>query len=225
MPQPLILIVEDEPGLSEVLEKYLQHSDFRTHIIDQGLEVEPWVAAHEPNLILLDRMLPGKDGIAICQSIRRDNDVPIIMVTALQEEDDRLLGIEVGADDYICKPFSAREVVARVKMVLRRVQPAQPEDAFIFDESNQRVSANNQDLGLTSVEYRLLKLLSSDTSEIFSRADIMVAIYDDHRVVSDRSIDSHVKNLRKKIDAIGTTGRTIKSIYGRGYQLQETVLD
>ena len=125
-PSPTILVVEDEPKLARLLHDYLTQAGYAVHCLTYGCEVVPWVQQHAPALILLDLMLPGKDGMAVCRELRAFSAVPIIMVTARVEEIDRLLGLELGADDYICKPFSPREVVARVKAVLRRLQPQSP---------------------------------------------------------------------------------------------------
>src|SRR5690606_2070075 len=164
-------------------------------------EVEPWLAEHSTNMILLDLMLPGKDGVEICKDIRRHSQVPIIMITAKVEEIDRLLGLELGADDYICKPFSPREVVARVKAVLRRAEDiSKPVDKGLnLDPETYKASIHGQDLGLTAVEFQLLKVLSDHPGRIFSRSVLVDKIYSDGRVVSDRTIDSHIKKLRKKI--------------------------
>ena len=213
-----ILIVEDESGLSDILQKYLIHAGFDATVIDDGLAVESWVIENKPDLILLDRMLPGKDGISICQGIRETNDLPIIMITALREEEDRLLGFDVGADDYICKPFSAREVVARVKTVLRRISPVKKDEKIKLDDDNQQLLINGESAELTQVEYRLFKLMYTNPTLTFNRQKIMDEVYEDYRVVSDRSIDSHIKNLRKKIDHSGISGQSIKSVYGLGYR-------
>ena len=216
-----ILIVEDEIELAGTLEKYLQQEEFTTKVIHHGSEVEPWLQDNRVDLILLDRLLPGKDGIAICQSIRERSDIPIIMLTALQEEEDRLLGLEVGADDYICKPYSAREVVARIKTVLRRLCPCleqQDDSDIVVDKTHEVLYIKGVDAELTSVEFRLFNLMYSHPEKIHSRQAIMKTVYDDHRIISERSIDSHVKNLRKKFDKFNLPGKSIKSVYGRGYR-------
>src|SRR5690606_19227270 len=150
-------------------------------------EVEPWLAEHSTNMILLDLMLPGKDGVEICKDIRRHSQIPIIMITAKVEEIDRLLGLELGADDYICKPFSPREVVARVKAVLRRSEGAgKPEEnGLVLDPETYKASINGHDLELTAVEFQLLKVLSDQPGRIFSRNVLVDKIYSDGRVVSD----------------------------------------
>lgn len=223
MENPLILIVEDEPKLAQLVHEYLNQANYRTHTIENGLNVTPWVESNNPALILLDIMLPGKDGMAICKEIRSFSQVPIIMVTARVEEIDRLLGLELGADDYICKPFSPREVVARVKAVLRRSQfqdvEAADQEVFHIDEEKYQASYHGQQLGLTVVEFRLLMKLLSRRGKVFSRDQLLDQLYDDHRIVNQRTIDTHVKNLRKKLDAIAPEENAIRSVYGVGYKI------
>ncbi|MEL7535918.1 MAG: response regulator [Pseudomonadota bacterium] len=222
--QPTVLIVEDEPKIADLLVDYLRQSNYATHWIADGLGVEPWVSEHDPDLILLDLMLPGKDGLTLCQALRTKSNVPIIMVTARIDEIDRLLGLELGADDYICKPFSPREVVARVKATLRRIEFAKADPAIAYpglaiDEQKFTASIDGTDLDLTPVEFRLLALLASQPGRVFSRDQLMDSIYVDGRVVSDRTVDSHVKNLRQKIQAAVGTDDMIRSVYGVGYKL------
>ncbi|WP_455197445.1 response regulator [Kaarinaea lacus] len=223
MENPLVLIVEDEPKLAQLVHEYLNQANYRTHTIENGLDVTPWVESNNPALILLDIMLPGKDGMAICKEIRSFSQVPIIMVTARVEEIDRLLGLELGADDYICKPFSPREVVARVKAVLRRSQfqdvEAADQEVFHIDEEKYQASYHGQQLGLTVVEFRLLMKLLSRRGKVFSRDQLLDQLYDDHRIVNQRTIDTHVKNLRKKLDAIAPEENAIRSVYGVGYKI------
>lgn len=223
MENPLILIVEDEPKLAQLLHEYLAQAHFRSHAIVNGLEVMPWLESNTPVLILLDIMLPGKDGMALCKEIRSFSQVPIIMVTARVEEIDRLLGLELGADDYICKPFSPREVVARVKAVLRRSQFQEvadvEQDVFHIDDEKYQASYHGHLLDLTVVEFRLLKKLLSRRGKVFSRDQLLDQLYDDHRVVNQRTIDTHVKNLRKKLDVVAPGENAIRSVYGVGYKI------
>ncbi len=224
-----ILIVEDEPKLSSLLADYLQQSNFQTHIIDNGIEVLAWAKSNLPDLVLLDLMLPGKDGLEVCKELRGFSDVPIIMVTARVEEVDRLIGLELGADDYICKPFSPREVVIRVKNVLRRMgasTSSQSESAasqLKLDKETYQVRLVDAELGLTKIEFELLSVMLAYPGKIFSRDLLIDRIYTDHRVVSDRTIDSHVKKLRKKLDELskqaGVDKEWIVSIYGVGYKI------
>ena len=217
-----ILIVEDEPKVAAVLEKYLKTSGFQTHTLANGTEVAAWVHDHKPDLILLDLMLPGKDGKEVCNEIRSFSRVPIIMETARVEEIDRLLGFEIGADDYICKPFSPREVVARIKSVLRRTRDGQVVHSkeIVLDEHRYKAMLRNRDLGLTAIEFKLLRLLVSSPGRIFNRQQIMSYIYPDDRFVSGRTIDSHILKLRVKIEQAAPEMTLIHSVYGVGYKFE-----
>lgn len=220
-----ILIVEDELKIANLLENYFQASHFQTTTIDEGTRVIDWVRHHEPAMIVLDLMLPGKDGIDICHEIRQFSNVPIIMITARVEEIDRIIGLEIGADDYICKPFSPREVVARVKAIFRRLDPLpnneQIEKLPLFlDEETYIANFNQTQLDLTPVEFRLLIFLHNMPGKVFSREQLMNALYEDHRIVTDRTIDSHIRNLRKKLHNAGCTDEVIHSVYGVGYKYE-----
>jgi len=218
-----ILIVEDEQRLAGILRDYLLQAGMQPHCIGNGLEVADWVRNHQPDLMLLDLMLPGKDGMEICKEVRTFSDLPIIMVTARAEEIDRLLGLELGADDYICKPFSPREVVARVKAVLRRsAAPGliTPQELSL-DENRYLAQLNGFKLDLTAIEFQLLSVLATTPGRIFSRDQLMSRIYPDHRVVEDRTIDSHIKKLRKKLSAASAGRDLIHSVYGVGYKYEK----
>ena len=222
-----VLIVEDEPKLAGLLADYLRASGFSVRILGNGNEVVPAVRARPPALLLLDLMLPGRDGLEVCRELRTFTQVPIIMVTARVEEIDRLLGLELGADDYVCKPFSPREVVARVKAVLRRQgaagAPAQagPVAGLLVEPEAWRAELDGRKLDLTPVEFRLLETLAAHPGRVFSRAALLERIYDDHRVVSDRTVDSHVKNLRRKLAEAAPGRELLHSVYGVGYRLEE----
>ena len=217
-----VLIVEDEERLAGILADYLRQANFEAHCLHDGLGVVQWVREEQPALILLDLMLPGKDGMQICREIRGFSDVPIIMITARVEEIDRLLGLELGADDYICKPFSPREVVARTKAVLRRTQGQQTIQAegLTLNEATYRAILAGRDLDLTAVEFKLLHYLAANPGRLFSRGQLMEKIYPDQRIVSDRTIDSHIKKLRKKIAATAPDQELIHSVYGVGYKFE-----
>lgn len=217
-----ILVVEDEPRLAALLRDYLEKAGYEPHSLRDGMEVLPWVREHAPDLILLDLMLPGRDGLEICKEIRSFSSVPIIMVTARVEEIDRLLGLELGADDYICKPYSPREVIARIKAVLRRagVRISPGIRGLVLDKDRYKAILHNRDLDLTAVEFQLLQILASHPGHIFSRSRLMDGIYPDRRVVSERTIDSHVKKLRGKIASADPGVEWIHSVYGVGYKLE-----
>lgn len=223
-----VLIVEDEPKLGQLLVDYLQAAGYQTHWITNGDDVVDWVRQTPPALILLDLMLPGCDGLTLCRTIRQFSNVPIIMVTARSEEIDRLLGLEIGADDYICKPFSPREVVVRVRTLLRRCgwqsEPRQPmgKNALRIDKSGFQASYLGQNLDLTPAEFRLLKTLSTEPGKVFSREELLDKLYDDYRVVTDRTIDSHIKNLRRKLEQLDGETSFIRTVYGMGYRWEAT---
>ena len=221
-----VLIVEDEAKLAALLRDYLVQEGFEATILHRGDEVEPWVGAHEVDLVLLDRMLPGKSGLEVCKALRATTDVAIIMVTARVDEIDRLLGLELGADDYICKPFSPREVVARVKAVLRRARRGAgvPEGAagtgVKLDAAGYRATIGGRDLALTAVEFQLLRILVEHPGRIYTRDQLMDSMYRDERVVADRTVDSHVKKIRRKIAAVLPDREILHSVYGVGYKYE-----
>ncbi len=217
-----ILIVEDEPRLAAVLGDYLRAAGYSHDWIADGAQAMDAFRAQKPDLVLLDLMLPNRDGLDICRELRRISAVPVIMVTARAEEIDRLLGLEIGADDYVCKPFSPREVVARVHAVLRRhlhdPDTAPAMDLSIDDEAC-RASVRGQDLDLTQVEFRLLRTLAAAPGRVYSREQLMERLYADHRIVTDRTVDSHVKNLRRKLGELGGED-WVRSVYGVGYRFE-----
>jgi two-component system, OmpR family, response regulator BaeR len=220
-----ILIVEDEEKIAILLRDYLLANGYTTHHIARGDTVEDWVRHHPVDLVLLDVMLPGRSGLEVCRALRAFSDTAIIMLTARVDEIDRLLGLELGADDYICKPFSPREVVARVATVLRRtlrVPGAVPRSAgLVLDAASWRASLDGAVLDLTAVEFKLLEVLSNQPGRIFSRDQLMDAMYRDERIVADRTVDSHVKKLRRKLAEVLPTDELIHSIYGVGYQFED----
>lgn len=218
-----ILIAEDEAPIVEVLSAYLQRDGLTSHHIRNGDEVIPWLSCHHADLLLLDIMLPKLDGFEICKKLRRNSQIPIIMISARVEEIDRLIGLEIGADDYICKPFSPREVLARVKTVLRRAQvvlatPTSGGDIEV-DISTFTARVLGRPLDLTPTEFKLLAALFSRRGHVFSRAQLLDAVSSKDEVF-DRSIDSHIKNLRRKISLIVRDQEVIQSIYGMGYRME-----
>jgi two-component system response regulator BaeR len=217
-----ILIVEDEAKIASLLSDYLEKiGDYQTHWVDRGDEAMQVFEEVSPDLVLLDLMLPGMDGLEVCKAIRVKSQVPVIMVTALVEEIDRLLGLELGADDYICKPFSPREVVARVKAVLRRAGSTGSTSlsGLQIDEKSHSAIFNNRQLKLSPVEFALLGRLAANPGQVFSRDQLMSSIYSDYRIVSDRTVDTHVKNLRRKLTEANPGTDLIESVYGVGYRL------
>ena len=218
-----ILIVEDEPSLASVLCEYFVQAGFKTQLIDNGLEVIDWVKRYQPDLLILDLMLPERNGLDIYRELRTFSQVPVVMATARVDEIDRLLGLELGADDYICKPYSPREVVIRVKNILRRSTEdhniLQGYAGLNIDEQKMQVSLNQKAISLTPAEFRLLAFFNKHPEQVFSREQLMTQIYSDSRIVTDRTIDSHIKNLRKKLQDVSPESECIKSIYGVGYKL------
>jgi len=231
-----VLIVEDDAKIADMLANYLRMHGYQTRHTPDGLRVAQAVRSAPPDLILLDLMLPGLDGVEVCRELRQFSSVPIIMLTARVDEIDRLLGLEVGADDYICKPFSPREVVARVKALLRRAVgqfaqqnvPGSLDAGFWIDEPAQRILYRGQGkpeaVNLTPVEFRLFRLLLARPGHVFGRARLLEALHEDFRDVSDRVIDSHIKNLRRKLDTHRPQGSGIVSVYGVGYRYDPQAL-
>lgn len=219
-----ILIVEDEPKIAALLADYLRsQGGFASRTVSRGDQAMEAFAEEHPDLVLLDLMLPGMDGIEVCKLLRATSNVPVIMVTARVDEIDRLLGLELGADDYVCKPFSPREVVARVKAVLRRSGGGETGSSDVeleIDEEKFSARIGGTDLGLTPVEFALLKTLTAAAGRVFSRDQLMNAMYSDYRVVSDRAVDTHVKNLRKKLQQASGNENMIRSVYGLGYRFE-----
>lgn len=222
-----ILIVEDEEKIASLLADYLTKAGYQTTIMLDGNNVVSTVKNQHFDLILLDLMLPGKDGLTICREIQEFSKIAIIMVTARVDEIDRLLGLELGADDYICKPFSPREVVARVKSILRRITPAndieiakQTEATVLqLNAENYQAKINQYPVELTAIEFNLLSILAKSPGRIYSRAQLIDMVYQDNRVVSERTIDSHIKKLRKKLNAIESDNELVQSVYSVGYKL------
>ena len=219
-----LLIVEDEPILVKLMTDCLQQAGYQVFTLENGLEVVDWIKEQSPDLILLDLNLPGKHGMEICKEVRSFSTVPIVMVTSCAEEIDRLLGLELGADDYICKPFSPRELAARVKAILRRTtgQLSPSTQDLTLNVSSYRAEIRGKVLDLTALEFQLLNVLASSPGRIYSRDQLMDKIYPDHRIVDDRTIDTHVKKLRQKIAAVAPDRELILSVYGVGYKFEDT---
>ena len=219
-----ILVVEDELKLANILVEYLQTEGFKTKHIDIGTRVIPWIKKNNPDLVLLDLMLPAMNGKDICQEIRTFSHLPVIMITAMVDEIDRLIGLEMGADDYICKPFSPKEVVARVKAVLRRVDPEYVKrnlsNGFEIDTERFSITLDGIKLDLTPVEFRLLVMFIGHSGRVYNRDQILNKIFDDGRIVLDRTVDTHIKNLRHKLKKINPKTDYIRSLYGVGYSFE-----
>jgi two-component system, OmpR family, response regulator BaeR len=224
MAQEHILIVEDERKLADLLRDYLSEAGFTVTWLDRGDRVVSRVKQDPPALVLLDIMLPGMDGTEVCREIRKFSKIPILMITARVEEVDRIIGLELGADDYICKPFSPREVVARVKAVLRRAY-SEPETTRLavgpisLDEATRRVSVNDEEvLNLTPSEFGLLKIMMAHPGRVFSRGELLDKVQGYQFEGYDRTIDTHIKNIRKKIAEKLPEREVIHTVYGIGYK-------
>jgi two-component system, OmpR family, response regulator BaeR len=218
-----VLVVEGDAKIAHLLLVYLRSGGFEASAIDDGNLALAEIKRMPPSVIILQPMLPGLDGIGVCRAVRQFSDVPILMLTARVDEVDRLLGLDSGADDYVCKPFSPREVVAPVRALARRSDGhgghggAAPQ-AWVVDDSGLRISWRGQWLPLTPLEFRMLRLLLSRPGRVFARAQLLDSVHSDLRDVSDRAIDSHVKNLRRKIEAVDSGCNCIASVYGVGYR-------
>ena len=216
-----IVVIEDDATHAMLLADTLTDEGFEPEIVGDGTIAAEKVRALNPAAVLLDLTLPGKDGFTVCREIRAFSTVPLIMITGRVEEIDRLLGLEIGADDYICKPFHAREVVARIRALLRRAhdwREGAKDAALTFDDAALQARWKGVRLDLTAVEYRLLKALGERPGRVLSRANLLDAIYEDYRIVNDRTVDSHVKNLRRKLAEAEPGANPIESVYGVGYR-------
>jgi len=219
-----ILIVEDEPALAAVLRDYLLQAGMEAEITHDGGGAVDLILSSKPDLVILDIMLPGKGGLTICREVRAKSDVPIILETAKVEEIDRLLGLELGADDYLCKPFSPREMVARVKAVLRRYRRETAPDAdpdaassLHLDGDRWLATLNGVPLDLTRREFQLLSAMHNRPGRVFSRAQLLDLAFPGESDVFDRTVDSHIKNIRQKIKKVAPQSAVIRSVYGVGY--------
>lgn len=219
-----IFLVEDEVELAGLVRDYLEASGFDVRVFHDGHEAYQQFLQHKPSLMILDLMVPRMDGLEICRRVREQSDLPIIMVTARTEEIDRVLGLNMGADDYVCKPFSPKELVARVQAVLRRLErKAEPEEVEIFrmDKSQQRIWYKQKALNLTPTEFRLLELFLEHVGQVYSRTQLLDHINPDSFDVADRVIDSHIKNLRRKISEVTDLDyEWVQAVYGIGYRFE-----
>ncbi len=223
----LILVVDDEPKIVKLARDYLEKGGFRVVSAGDGSTAVAITRRDKPDLIVLDLNLPGMDGLDVCRAIRRDSDVPIIMLTARVEETDRLIGLELGADDYIVKPFSPRELVARVRAVLRRVRGGVVQTGILragdleIDLHGHRVSRGAETLHLTPIEFNLLALLAEHPGQTFSRERLLERLHGFAHEGYDRSIDAHIKNLRRKLEPNPAEPIYILTVYGIGYQFRD----
>jgi DNA-binding response OmpR family regulator len=223
-----ILIVEDEPKTAAAIEIYLRHGGFRTELARSGPEALHKARDGTPDLIVLDVMLPGLSGIEVCRTLRSESAVPIILLTARSTEHDKLLGLELGADDYVTKPFSPRELVARVRVVLRRLVPAKDKidktdkisvGDLVLDAAAREVVVRGAPVALTAAEFRLVEAFMRAPGRVFSRDELMQRAFGGSYDGLDRTIDVHIKNVRKKIEADRANPKRIVTVFGLGYKL------
>ncbi len=223
-----ILVVDDESNIRDVVCFALRKADFTTvEAVDGAQAIELFQQVH-PDLVILDVVMPERDGFDVCRELRRDNDTPIVFLTSRDEEVDRIIGFELGGDDYVTKPFSPRELVARVKAVLRRgvSEVDLSTDVFRFanitvDTSRHTVLVESREITLTATEFAMLRTLIEHPGNVYSREQLMQHAYELQRVVSDRTIDSHIRRLRKKLRDAGAD--VIKTVHGVGFRLAHDV--
>jgi DNA-binding response OmpR family regulator len=222
-----ILLVDDEKRILEVLEAYLEREGYEIHCADNGIDALKKAKTINPDLIILDLMLPDISGEEVCRLVRKESDVPILMLTAKSAEDDRINGIVMGADDYLTKPFSPREVVVRVQAILRRVKKSEKVERIEFnnkqlaiDLSKKEVTVKGQDVILTPIEYKLLTNMALNPGRVYSRMDLLEKIQDEGMYYEgyERSVDTHIKNLRKKIELDSRQPMFILTVFGMGYK-------
>ena len=226
----LILVVDDEPKIVKVAQDYLEQSGFRVLTAADGITALAVARSARPDLIVLDLKLPGMDGLDVCRAIRHDSDVPIIMLTARVEEADRLIGLELGGDDYITKPFSPRELVARVRAVLRRVQGGVRQSGLILaadlaiDLNRRQVTRKGEAIKLTRSEFDLLATLAQHPGQAFTREQLLTRLYEVAYDGYARSIDAHMKNLRQKLEINPGEPHYILTVFGIGYKFSDEVV-
>jgi DNA-binding response OmpR family regulator len=220
-----VLVVDDEPAIVDILSTYLRDEGFVVHAAGDGDEALRIVQRERPNLVLLDLALPTMSGVDVFREIRADSDVPVIMVTSRVNEIDRVVGLELGADDYIGKPFSPREVVARVKTVLRRTNGRRAIPSAVqyfgdieFDQAGHEVRRAGQRVNVTPTEFRILKALIDHAGRTFTRAALLDAITEDQLDIYDRTLDRHIANVRQKLEADPTRPKHIITVFGVGYK-------
>ena len=229
MPAQTILVVEDEPRIAAIAADYLRHAGYQVAVAADGAQALEAARTVRPDLVVLDLGLPGIDGLEVTRTLRSGSAVPIIMVTARVEEADRLLGLETGADDYLTKPFSPRELVARVKAVLRRTASSGREAAgaqlhlgdLLLDTDRLAITRAGTSIDLTATEFQLVATLARQPGRVFTRAQLLDAVRGDAGESFDRAIDAHVKNVRRKLEADPRNPRYILTVYGVGYKAAE----
>jgi two-component system alkaline phosphatase synthesis response regulator PhoP len=222
-----ILVVDDEPQIAGIVRDYLRLAGFDVIVVGDGVRALEAARGRRPDLVVLDLGLPGLDGLEVARAVRKDSDVPIIMLTARVEEDDRLRGLEIGADDYVTKPFSPRELVARVRAVLRRSEGRHADGDLLrvadltLDAARRTVHRGDEPVDLTPTEFQVLATLARHPGRVFTRTQLLDAARGTDAEAYERAIDSHVKNIRRKLERDPHAPRYLESVYGIGYKLVE----
>ncbi|MEA1976832.1 MAG: response regulator transcription factor [Chloroflexota bacterium] len=222
-----ILVVDDEPKIIQLTQDYLENAGFSVLSAGDGERSLAVIQVEKPDLVVLDLGLPGMDGLDVCRSIRKTSNLPIIMLTARDEETDKLVGLELGADDYITKPFSPKELVARVRSVLRRSELAQEGREVIrvgdvtLDLPRMQVTVGGEEIELTATEFQLLQALASQPGRIFTRSQLLNAVHGVAIESYERAIDAHIKNIRRKLEPVPHEPRYIQTVYGVGYRFSD----
>ncbi|MDH4209177.1 MAG: response regulator transcription factor [Anaerolineae bacterium] len=222
-----VLVVDDDPGIVKLVRAYLEQAGYFVFTAQDGKKALQIARHDKPDLVVLDLMLPEMDGWDVCRALRKESDVPIIMLTARVEESDKLIGLELGADDYVTKPFSPRELVARVRSVLRRAQGMPPKPEMIslgeitIDLSRHSVEVAGQPVDLTPTEFDLLATLMEDPGRAFTRTQLLESVQGYAYEGYERTIDVHIKNLRQKIGEDASSPQRIRTIYGIGYKFED----
>jgi two-component system alkaline phosphatase synthesis response regulator PhoP len=225
---PRVLVVDDAPDIVRLVRDYLEHAGFSVLAATNGPDAIRIARSERPDLIVLDLGLPGRDGLDVTRDLRRDSAIPIVMLTARADESDKLVGLELGADDYVTKPFSAKELVARVRAVLRRSQAAAAPTEFIhvgglqIDVPRMSVSVDGLAVELTATEFAILLTLARQPGRVFTRAQLLDAVHGEAFDAYERAIDAHVKNIRRKLEPDPATPRYLLTVFGVGYRLAET---
>ncbi len=223
-----ILVVEDERSISEVVSLYLSRAGYQVKVLYDGVAALKWLAQQKPDLVVLDLMLPGVDGLEITRRVRAEGDTPIIMLTARREETDRILGLEMGADDYVVKPFSPQELVSRVRAVMRRAQASQPASSaktlnfpgLVIDPVTRLVTLHSGEIALTAKEFELLYLLASHPRQVFNRDQLLDRVWGETEYIDPSTVTVHVRRLREKIEIDPSNPRHIHTVWGVGYKFE-----
>ena len=222
-----VLVVEDEIEIARVVRDYLRNAGFEVIVVGDGGSAVASVRSAKPDLLVLDLGLPGRDGLDVAREIRRWSDTPIVMLTARGDETDRIVGLEIGADDYVVKPFSPKELVARVRAVLRRTRTAASGDEVVragdveIDTAKMRVSVGGTQVDLTPTEFQLLATLAREPGRVFTRSQLLDAVHGVAIESYERAIDAHVKNIRRKIEPEPGSPRYVVTVHGVGYRFAD----